>query len=275
MKNFLYVSALAFAALLAVTGCRPTKKVQRVENAIAKKDTTARIVVKPEAVDSMSIVKGIIADLDKGLIDFNSFSAKVKVEYQDKDGGDQANAFIQMKKDSAIWISLTGPFNIEGVRLLVTRDSVKLMNKIKKTVQMSSIDYLKELTQTPFDFNTLQDVIIGNPVFIDGKLTSYRKKDNGLQVLIIGNLFKHLVTLDPAQSKILHSKLDDVDANRNRTCDITFGQYKNEGGVNFSTYRKISVAEHSKLDVTLDFKKYTFNEAVSFPFNVPKNFKRK
>lgn len=275
-KNLLYVSYLLAASVMITVGCRPAKKVQRVENAISRKDTAATVVVKPEThVDSMSIVKQMVADLDKGLIDFNTFSAKVKVEYQDKDGGDQANAFIQMQKDSAIWISLTGPFNIEGVRLLVTRDSVKLMNKIKKTVQISSISYLKELTQTPFDFATLQDVIIGNPVFIDGQLTSYRKKENALQVLIIGKLFKHLVTLDPAQSKILHSKLDDVDANRNRTCDITFAQYKNEGGVNFSTSRKISVAEHSKLDVSLDFKKYSFNEPVNFPFNIPKNFKRK
>jgi hypothetical protein len=149
------------------------------------------------------------------------------------------------------------------------------MNKIKKTIQISSIHYLETLTQTPFDFNTLQNVIIGNPVFTDGKLVSYRKAENGLQVLLIGKLFKHLLTLDPVESKVLHSKLDDVDSVRNRTCDITFGQYEKNGNINFSTFRKISVAEHSKLDVTLNFKKYTFNEPVSFPFNIPKNFKRK
>jgi hypothetical protein len=276
MRKFVLYSITA--ALLLAAGCRPAKKVQRVENAIARKDTvTKTIVVAPTAVvDSLSIVKNILADLDKGLINFSTFTAaKVKVEYQDKDGGDQANANIQIRKDSAIWISLTGPFNIEGVRLLVTRDSVKLMNKIKKTVQISSIHYLETLTQTPFDFSTLQNVIIGNPVFTDGKLVSYRKAENGLQVLLIGKLFKHLLTLDPVESKVLHSKLDDVDSVRNRTCDITFGQYEKNGNINFSTFRKISVAEHSKLDVTLNFKKYTFNEPVSFPFNIPKNFKRK
>lgn len=274
MKSVVYSIA---ACLLFAVGCRPAKKIQRVENAIAKKDTVAKkVIVQPEErVDSLSLVKGIIANLDKSRIDFNTFSARVKVEYQDKNGGDQANASIQMKKDSAIWISLTGPFNIEGVRLLVTRDSVKLMNKIKKTVQISSISYLKELTQTPFDFNTLQNVIIGNPVFIDGKLVSYKKAENGLQVLLVGKLFKHLLTLDPAETKILHSKLDDVDSIRNRTCDITFGQYEKNDNTLFSTYRQISVAEHSKLDVTLNFKKYAFNEPVNFPFNIPKNFKRK
>jgi hypothetical protein len=273
MKFVVYTIAVA---LLAV-GCRPAKKIQRVENAITntKKDTVAKVIVKPEAVDSMALVKNIITTLRTGLIDFNTFTAKVKVEYEDKNGGDQANANIQMQKDSAIWISLTGPFNIEGVRLLVTKDSVKLMNKIKKTIQINSISYLKELIRIPFDFYTLQSAIIGNPVFMDGKVVSYKKAENGLQVLLVGKLFKHLITLDATDKKVLHSKLDDVDSVRNRTCDITFEQYENAGNIAFSTARKIVVSEHSKLDVSLNFKKYSFNEPVSFPFNIPKNFKRK
>jgi hypothetical protein len=39
-----------------------------------------------------------------------------------------------------------------------------LMNKLEKTVQYRSIAYLTEITQVPFDFYSLQDLIIGNPV---------------------------------------------------------------------------------------------------------------
>lgn len=273
MKSILYSLG---ACILFAVACKPAKKVQRIENAISKKDTVVKVVVKKEdVVDSMSLVQTEVKKLHNNKIPFTTFSAKVKVEYEDKNGGDQANANIQMQKDSAIWISLTGPFNIEGFRLLVTKDSMRLMNKIKKTVQFRSIEYLQELTQIPFDFYTLQDLIIGNPVFIDGKMVSYKNADNGLQILLIGKLFKHLITIDATAGKVLHSKLDDVDSVRNRTCDITFDKYEANNGINFSTYRKISVAEHSKLDVSLDFKKYTFNEAVSFPFNIPKNFKKK
>lgn len=89
-----------------------------------------------------------------------------------------------------------------------------------------------------------------------------------------GKIFKHLVTLDNNDYKVLHSKLDDVNAARNRTCDITFSDYDNSGAVSFATKRKISVAEQSKLDINLDFKQYTFNEPVTFPFSIPKNYKR-
>jgi len=42
----------------------------------------------------------------------------------------------------------------------------------------------------------------------------------------------------------------------------------------FSTYRKIAVSEKAKLDIELQFKQFDFNAALSFPFNIPKNYKR-
>jgi outer membrane lipoprotein-sorting protein len=43
--------------------------------------------------------------------------------------------------------------------------------------------------------------------------------------------------------------------------------------VNFSKIRKITFAEKKKLDVRLEFKQYNFNEDLTFPFSIPKNYK--
>ena len=88
-------------------------------------------------------------------------------------------------------------------------------------------------------------------------------------------MFKHSVTLDNTDFKVLHSKLDDADINRNRTCDITFGGYENDNDFQFASYRKISIAEKSKMDLTLDFKDHSFNDPLKYTFQVPKKFKRK
>ena len=72
---------------------------------------------------------------------------------------------------------------------------------------------------------------------------------------------------------MLHSKLDDIDATRNRTCDITYDNYENAGNFNFSTKRKITVAEKSKLDIEMKFKQFDFNVPLNFPFGIPKNYK--
>jgi len=272
MKTIVYTAAL----IIAIAGCRPAKKVQHIQEAISKKDTSARVIVTPEkVVDSFSIVKNIMADVKKNRIGFTTFTAKVKIDYEGKENSDQATAYVRMQKDSLIWISLTGALGIEGIRVLISRDSVKLLNKLQKTVQYRSLAYLQELTEVPFDFYSLQDVIIGNPVFLDSNIVSYQSNGKDLLVLMVGNVFKHLITLEDNDFKVLHSKLDDIDATRNRTCDITYDSYENAGNFNFATKRRITVAEKAKLDINLDFKSYNFNKPQDYPFNVPKNYKRR
>ena len=73
----------------------------------------------------------------------------------------------------------------------------------------------------------------------------------------------------------MHSKLDDLDVARNRTADITYGDYENKSGFDFSTYREITVSEKNKLDIRLNYKQYEFNKDLSVSFRVPKNYKIK
>ncbi len=262
---------------LVIFSCRPAKKVQKIQEAISKVDTTPVVVIpkNQKAADSLSLIREVYKKVLKNNIDFKTFTAKVRVEYAGNQGGDEATAFIRLEKDKVIWLSLRGALGIEGFRVLVTKDSVKVMNLLKKSVKLRSIEYLKEITELPFDFETLQDLIVGNPVFVDSNIVSYKTNgSNQLLVLMTGQLFKHLVTLDNNDFKILHSKLDDIDIIRNRTCDITFSDYQNSAGFPFSTKRSISVAEKSKLDINLDFKQYSFNQPTTFPFSVPRNFRR-
>ena len=269
---------------MVLFACRPAKKVQKIQEAISKVDTTPVVVVADNKTENKSAIKkteptisakDIFEKVEKNKIKFSYFNAKVRVRYEGKEGGDEATAFIRLKKDSAMWLSLRGALGIEGFRVLITRDSVKVMNLLKKNVQFRSISYLQEITGIPFDFATLEDMVVGNPVFIDSSIIGYKvNASNQLLVLTGGKIFKHLLTLDNTDFKILHSKLDDIDVGRNRTCDITFSDYENISGILFSTSRKISVAEQSKLDVNLDFKQHSFNQPLTFPFNIPKNYKR-
>lgn len=265
---------LIIGCLLVLGACGPAKKVQKIQTAISKVDTTPVVRVS-KGVDSASQFLAVYNKVLKNKIDFQTFNAKLRVEYDGKEGGDEATAFVRLVKDSLLWLSVRGPLGVEGLRVIVSQDSVKVLDPIHKNVKLRSIEYLQEMTQLPFDFATLQNLVVGNPVFIDSNVVSFKENGNNeLLVLMIGKLFKHLVTLDKNDFTLLHSKLDDVDEVRNRTCDITFSDYQSQAGFPFSTKRKISVAERSKLDISLDFKQYTFNQPVTFPFSIPKNYKR-
>jgi len=264
--------------LVLAFSCRTTKKVQTIQTALTKKDTTPVITVKEtQKVDSAAIVKNIMRKVMQQRIDFSTFSATIKTDYESATDSKNFKLYLSMKKDEVIYLRLVGSFmgiTKEGFAVKITKDSVTVVNKIDKIVQFRTIAFLKEVTQIPFDFKTLQDMFIGNPVFLDGNIVSYREGDSKLSVLLVGKLFKHLVSLDNTDFKILHSKLDDIDMLRNRTCDISFSNYENKYGFNFSTYRQIAVAEKAKLSIWMDYKQYAFNEPLTYTLEIPKKYKR-
>ena len=93
-------------------------------------------------------------------------------------------------------------------------------------------------------------------------------------MLSLGKWFKNLVTFTESDKILMNAKLDDVDISRSRTAALTYSDYENKKGVPFSTKRSITVTEKNRLDIKLEFKQYEFNQEVSFPFSVPKNYDR-
>lgn len=269
--------------LLLITiaaSCKTVKKVATIQEAIDKKDTTQTVVItETPKVDSASIVRGIMEKVVTNNIQFKTFNAKIKVDYESAENSDSYTGYLSIAKDSLIYIRIRGSFlgiSAEGLQVKISKDSVVLVKKVgDKYVQYRTIDYLKEATQIPFDFSTLQDLLIGNPVFVTDNIVSYRDGPSTLSVLMVGEIFKHLITLSNEDFKVVHSKLDDVDIQRNRTCAISFSNYQPMGTYQFATQRKIVVAEKSKLDINLDFKEFALNEPLKYAFEVPKNYKRK
>ncbi|HVK96495.1 MAG TPA: DUF4292 domain-containing protein [Flavisolibacter sp.] len=264
---------LMLIAIVVLASCRSTKKIQ---TAITKKDTSVTVLV-PEIKrdDSTNFYRSILNEIRKNYIDYKTFSAKVNIDYRGSDGKNQnVNANIRMHKDSAIWISANALLGIEALRVLVTRDSVKVLDKLNKAYILRSVSYLQELTDLPLNLYTLQDLIIGNPVFLDSSISSYSTGNGLVSILSVGKSFKNLLTMNESDKSLVLSKLDDVEITRSRTGELGYSDYENKKGVLFATKRRIIVAEKKRLEVRLDFKQYDFNVDVSFPFSVPKNYEK-
>jgi hypothetical protein len=261
--------------LLIFSACRSTKKIQQ---AMVKKDTVAVVIPVeklPTHADTVRMVNEVLTNVQKKHINFRTFSAKIKVDYSNNKGRQpDFVANVRMLKDSVIWISLSNDIGIEGIRVLITKDSIKLLDKLANTYQVRPLSHIQELSQIPFSFADLQDLLVGNPIFFNkDSVTSYANNVNGYTLLSIAPLFKNLLSVGGDYS-IQKSKLDDNDPTLNRTCDLIYNNYENKTGVSFSTQRQITISQQNKLDVELKFKDYKFNEELSYPFSVPKKFKR-
>jgi hypothetical protein len=252
------------------SSCRSARKIQ---TAITRKDTTATVAPPVRTgEDSAATIRENYSKIRAQQLSFTTFNAKIDVDYIGGNGKkENVNATLRMYKDSVIWVSVTGLFGIEGLRAYITQDSIKIIYKQDKIYTKRSVAYIQEVTGLPLNLSSLQDLLIGNPVFLDSNIVSYTKAGNTISLLHIGEFFRHLITLN--DGLIQHSKLDDVDISRSRTCDLSYDDYETKKGPNFSTKRRITVAEKSNLDIKLDFKSYSFNETLSFPFAVPKSYK--
>ena len=270
------ISILSIAAflVLSISSCKTAKKIQA---SIDKKDSTSMHIINSATNDSLAIIKNAVKDIHNKEKKFFTFSAKIKVEYEDSKGKKpNITAYVRILKDSLIWISgYATVFNIEAFRVLINKDSVFVLDKINKEVQYRSMDYLQEVTQIPFDLTTLQDLFVGNPVFFEDSILSYKETESKILLASVGKYFKHLLTLNKTDHLLIHSKLDDVNISKNRTADITYGDYENNNGGTFSTYREITVSEKNKLDIRLNYKQYEFNKDLSITFNIPPNYKRR
>lgn len=269
MKRILFIIITA----VLITSCRSAKKIQ---TAITKKDTVIAVVETPvEKFDSTGFMRNSHVKILENRIDYSSFSAKISVDYQGADGKkEDVTVFVRMQKDSLIWMSVTGLLGFEGIRAIIEKDSIRILNKLDKTYEVRSMDYLQELTSLPLTLSSMQDLIIGNPVFLDTNFISFTHTGNTVSVLTQGTWFKHLITFQEQDHQVLSSKLDDAEVGKTRTALLNYAEYENKTGLPFSINRNISIVEKTQLNIRLNYKQYAFNEMLSFPFSIPKNYKK-
>ena len=248
--------------------------MQIIQDAVSKSDTTKRqFVAEIKKVDSLAIVKNILSKIAIAKLDYKTMNARIKLEYESAKNADSYIANVSMIKDSQIYITIRGAMGVIGIKAFIKKDSVVLLYPLNKTksVERRPISYLQEVVKIPFTFSTLQDLILGNPIFMDStNILSYKSNNNQFQVSLMGRLFKNLVILNNDNSKVLHLKLDDVDINQHRTCDITFNDHVNVGPYQFPLKRAISIVAQQKLDIQMEVKEFTFNEPVKYTFAIPK-----
>jgi hypothetical protein len=115
--------------------------------------------------------------LDKNKFDFEWLGMKLDAEFTSGEEQQGFKATVRMRKDSAVSVSVSPALGIEVLRLLVDKDSLKMVSEIPgdKYVFLGSVDQLTDLAKIDLDLSTLQDLLIGNPIGLsreEGKMKS-------------------------------------------------------------------------------------------------------
>ena len=261
-----------FFVTLGLYACSNVKKVQVIQDALSKTDSASFVPV----IDSMAIIQGIIDTMSTNKIDFSTMNAKFKLDYESEKNADSYVANLSMKKDSAMFITIRGAMGVIGLKALIRKDSVILIYPLTKKIDRKPLSALYDIVKIPFSYHTMEDLVIGNPIFMDSaKLNSFTRMEDKLQISLLGTLFKNLIVLNEDHTKLLNLKLDDVDLNLHRTCDIKYSGHVAFGNTYFPMSREISIGGRTKLEIRMEIKEYGFDEPLKYTFAIPRPGKRR
>jgi outer membrane lipoprotein-sorting protein len=218
---------------------------------------------------------------------FDKLSAKLSVEAVIDSADNSFTVTLRMKKDSIIWMSIS-KLGIEGARVLITRDSVKFMNRQKNQYFKGDYAYISKLLNTELDFEMLQSLLVGNSVeFYDEDEKIKPGIDNCQYTL--GTIRKYKLRKvergkslkESAQSIYLVSETFKVarilfyEFNPDRSFDANFGDFQTlEDSQLFPMQMNYVIKAQKNVNMDLKYSKVTLNEELSFPFRIPDNYEQ-
>jgi hypothetical protein len=175
----------------------------------------------------------------------------------------QVVADITMQTDSFIGISVR-VLGLEAARMLVTPDSVKVIDRLNRQYLPRDFAYFEEQFGFPLRFGDLQDLIAGRPLLTDATMYpvvndtryQFRMSDSGLlnEVWLYPGFM-----LDRQQVKSTYPAFDVTHIASN---------YKKTGSGAFSYFRQILVEAVENYAIDLDWASVTLDEPVDFSFTV-------
>lgn len=75
---------------------------------------------------------------------------------------DDLSGQLRIRKDSLIWISVTGTMGVEALRAKISNDSVWLVNRLEKTYLAEPLDSLSAQLDIPLSFPLIQTLLLDN-----------------------------------------------------------------------------------------------------------------
>lgn len=214
-------------------------------------------------------------------IDFDYLTAKSKFSFKSGSQNiDNANVNIRIKKDSIIWLSVTG-VGFEVARGIITPDSIIFLDKFHKEIH--AYDYKKLKTQFNFDLNygLIQSIIVGNLPIPRSPNQKFKKEKDYL--LLRQN--DERIAIDNYIGEKTHKlkRLQAVEQPTKNSLTLDYEDFKDLNNYLFpftslitldfkspkdqQYYQTVIRIKHNKVDLV--------ESNPGFPFSVPSTYKRK
>jgi len=224
----------------------------------------------------------IMTLMKKNQFHFKTLSLKFNAEVQ---SGEETNSFsgnIYIVKDSSIWVSIQ-KMGMEAFRILVTPDSVKMLDRINKVYIAGDYFVLSQMLKSSFDFDLMQAVITGNDMenyettgFITEKVNEAyvlsnenREKQTGVSV---SGSMDQKITVRTGDYKIVKNIMKKATDSTSKTMDATYSEFLDFEGQKFPQKVDIQLSDTKIINTGIVFTRISPEKKENSPFSVPASY---
>ena len=269
-------------ALLVMLSCKTKKHAQQTVAQTQTEDTTGRCRLL------FKTAKYLSKHIKENELQYNWLSAKADVEVNIDGEDHNLDIRVKARKDSAIWISIQAVGLIDIAKLLITRDSVKMVVYVKKQYFKGDFNYINQLLNADLDFDIIQAALVGNSADFDDDdskmkpvidrencqylLSTVRKRK--LRRITSGHdtLKRSLQTmrLNPDNFKIINNDFEDVSTNR--SFHAKYAKFLASDSVFAPHNVNIEIKAEKKIDLKINYVRIEINQPQKLTLNIPKSY---
>ena len=136
------------------------------------KKTVTETKIEPVAESSAEALRSMMI---RNQVSADWFSAKLKLNLKSEKLTIGLSGNIRLEKDKAIWINVK-KFGLEAARVLIQPDSIFVKDRFGGNDIAEDLSYVQRSMNFPANFQMLQALVLGNPVFFTNDLEM--KKDS-------------------------------------------------------------------------------------------------
>ncbi|MBY0245189.1 MAG: DUF4292 domain-containing protein [Sphingobacteriaceae bacterium] len=261
MKRNILNSTVLLLSLSLLFACRtkkqavlaPPAKVAVVDSLLVKKEENIRL-------------------LQSKNLKFNTLSLKAKVNLNIDNQENRVTMNVKIERDKKIWVNVIALGIAEIARVLITPDSVFVLNRTESVAFKKPFSYLHGFVSKKVDFKMLQSVFVANT--IDDFLTSNTDLKNEMGLWNVKNQEMDLACQIIFNTLLKPNELFLNDVKAAQSLKISYPKYTNLNSDLFPSVMEVKTAFGTKkINIDFEFFKIEQDVAVEFPFTIPKRFK--
>jgi len=250
---------LGAALLLVVSACSSRRAVNTsagLAKELSKKETTA-----------------LVESIDNSRITYQTFNTKARTKLNVDNKSFNATLNIRIKNKEVIWISANAFLGIEAARIMITPDRIQIINRLQSTYVDRPFSYVYEFASTELTFEDLENLFVGNtPTFYENPESQYLIAANNYQITGTTPTLGYEIQLNQAFN-LLSTLL--TESTRGQNLSFLYESYQNIGEISVPGGVTIDLrAPKTKLNATMTYEDISFNQELSFPFQVPERYKK-